>query len=202
MRRNEDMWETTKGNATFIEVVKASKNKEVSAPAFDHGELRSNVATFCALLFTLFGGGCDLYRAMFVILNILSHPFSGQSKLAYTPKVCCRITRAIIVDTRSYFYDIKLADDFLHGTGRIQFPVSTLDGTYMSIKHGIKIERHNFPMEWQATAPGRPGTYQHGNRAVGGGYQQGPPVFPPPGQWGQALAQGQNRPTGLAVPFN
>ena len=202
MRRNEDMWETTKGNATFIEVVKAAKNKEVSAPAFDHGELRSNAATFCALLFTLFGGGCDLYRAMFDILNIISHPFSGQDKLAYTPEGCRQITWAIIVDTRSYFDDIKLADDFLHSTGWIQFPVSTLDGDYMSIKHGIKIERHNFPMEWQATAPGRPGAYQQGNRAVGGGYQQGPPGVPPPGLWGQALAQGQSPPTGPAVPFN
>jgi hypothetical protein len=75
------------------------------------------------------------------ILSILSHPFSGQNKLAYTPEVCRRITWAIIVDTRSYFDDIKLADDFLHCNGRMQFPISTLDGDYMNIKHGIKTER-------------------------------------------------------------
>jgi hypothetical protein len=65
--------------------------------------------------------------------------------LAYTPEVCRRITWAIIVDTRSFFDDIKLSDDFLRGGGRMQFPVSTLDGVYDAIKHGIKIERHNFP---------------------------------------------------------
>ncbi len=63
----------------------------------------SNVATFCALLFTLFGEGCDLYRSMLQILQILSHPFCMQNKQVYTPEVCPRITWAIIVDMRSFF---------------------------------------------------------------------------------------------------
>jgi hypothetical protein len=33
----------------------------MSHPAHNFGELRSNIATFCALLFTLLGEGCDLY---------------------------------------------------------------------------------------------------------------------------------------------
>jgi hypothetical protein len=85
MHRQEEIWESTKGNVTYVEVVKQSKNKEVSTPAHDYGELCSNILTFCALLFTLFGEGCDLYRSMFEILQILSHSFSGQNKLAYTP---------------------------------------------------------------------------------------------------------------------
>ena len=32
----------------------------------------------------------------------------------------------------------------------MQFPVSTLEGDLMSIKHGIKLQRHNFPHEWTA----------------------------------------------------
>ncbi len=63
--------------------------------------------------FTLFGEGCDLYRSMLQILQILSHPFCMQNKQAYTPEVCRRITWAIIVDTRSFFDDIKLMEDFL-----------------------------------------------------------------------------------------
>jgi hypothetical protein len=53
----------------------------------------------------------------------------------------------------------------------------------MSIKHGIKIERQNFPLEWVTPElkyapqgpyyPGKPG---------GGGYQPGlQPSIPPPG---------------------
>jgi hypothetical protein len=125
LRRQEEIWDATKGNATFIEMTKQLK-KEVSTPASDFGELRSNIATFCTLLFTLFGEGCDLYKSMGEILQILSHQFSMQNKSAYTPEVCRRITWAIIVDSRSFFDDIKLAEDFMEAGQHMQFPVSTL----------------------------------------------------------------------------
>ena len=90
---------------------------------------------------------------MFQILQILSHPFCMQNKQAYIPKVCHRITWAIIVNTRSFFDDIKLAEDFLEHGDYMQFPASTLEGDFMSIKHGIKIQRHNFPPEWGTLEP-------------------------------------------------
>ena len=199
-RYNEEVWDATKGNATYVDVVKQGKNKEVCTTAHDYMELRSNIATFCALLFTLFGDRCDLYRSMLEILQILSHPFCGQNKLAYTPEVCRRITWAIIVDTRSFFNDIKLADDFLSGQ-RLQMPVSTLDGDYMAIKHGIKIERHNFPLEWGAPGPSAAERYQP--PGMNGGYgrsgrapSQAPPGTSPPSNWQQPTAR---TPT---VPFN
>ncbi len=103
----EEIWDATKGNATYVEVIKQAKSKDISPPAHDFGELWLNIATFCALLFTLFGKGCDLYRSNFEILQILSLPFSMQNKLAFTLEVCRRITWAIIVNTRSFFDDIK-----------------------------------------------------------------------------------------------
>jgi hypothetical protein len=145
----EEIWDATKGNATYVEVIKQTKSKDVSPRAHDFGELHSNIATFCALLFTLFGKGCNLYWSNFEILQILSLPFCMQNKLLFTPEVCRRITCAIIVDTRSFFNDIKLVDDFLEQDQYMQFPASTLEGDYMAIKHGIKIERHNFPQEWK-----------------------------------------------------
>ena len=79
MRRQEEIWDATKGNATFVEMTKQLK-KDVSAPALDFGELRSNITTFCALLFTLFGEGCNLYKSIAEFLQILSHQFSMQNK--------------------------------------------------------------------------------------------------------------------------
>ena len=149
--------------------------KEVSTPASDFGELRSNIATFCALLFTLFGEGCDLYKSMVEILQILSHQFSMQNKSAYTPEVCRRITWAIIVDSRSFFDDIKLAEDFMEAGQHMQFPVSTLQGDYMAIKHGIKIQCHNFPQEWvtkEVLHPNQPLLWGRG-----GGYQPTPLAY-------------------------
>jgi hypothetical protein len=174
LRRQEEIWDATKGNATYVEVIKQAKSKDVSPPPHDFGDLRSNIATFCALLFTMFGEGCDLYRSMLQVLQILSHPFCMQHKNAYTPEVVRRIVWAIIVDTRSFFDDIKLADDFVEHGAYMHFPASTLEGDYMSIKHGIKIQRHNFPMEWM-TPDLHPGgaMYFHG-KSGGGPYQSTP----------------------------
>ncbi len=97
-----------------------------------------------------------------------------QHKNAYTPEVIRRIVWAIIMDTRSFFDDIKLADDFVEQGAYMQFPASTLEGVYMSIKHGIKIQRHNFPMKW-TTLDLQPGgaPYIQG-KAGGGPYQHTP----------------------------
>jgi hypothetical protein len=147
LRCQEEIWDATKGNAMYVEVIRQAKNKDLTPPAQDFGELRSNVATFCALLFTLFGEGCCLYQTMLQILQILSHPFCMQNKQGYTPEVCHRITWAIIVDTRSFFNDIKLAEDFLEHGEYMHFPASTLEGDFMAVKHGIKIRWHNFSLK-------------------------------------------------------
>jgi hypothetical protein len=106
LQQQEEIWDATKGNATYVEVIKQAKSKDISPPAHDFGELWLNIATFCALLFTLFGKGCDLYRSNFEILQILSPPFCKQNKLTFKPEVCRRITWAIFVNTRSLFDDI------------------------------------------------------------------------------------------------
>ena len=141
---------------------------------YDFGELRSNIATFCALLFTMFGEGCDLYRSMLQILQILSHPSCMQHKHAYTPEVVRHIVWAIIADTRSFFDDIKLVDDFVEQGDYMQFPASTLEGDYMSIKHGIKFQCHNFPTEWMTPDLQLGGPMYYPGKAVGGPYQ--PPL--------------------------
>jgi len=192
LRQQEEVWDATKGNATYVKVIKQAKSKDVCHPPHDFGELRSNISTFCSLLFTLFGEGCDLYCTMISILQILSHPFSMQNKQAYTPEVVHRIVCAIVVDTRSYFDDIKLAEDFMEQGQYLQLPVSTLEWDFISIKHGIKIQRHNFPAEWAAPEPYQgPSSYYPG-KGGGGGYQLPPgvpsgnstplgPWAPPPG---------------------
>jgi hypothetical protein len=111
-----------------------------------------------------------------------------QNKQTYTPEVCRRITWAVIVDTRSFFDNIKLAEDFLEHGDYMQFPASTLvEGDFMSIKHGIKIQRHNFLPEWGTPEPqyGPPIPY-HPGKSGGGGYQPLVlPATPPPGMWSQ-----------------
>jgi hypothetical protein len=68
LRRQEEIWDATKVNATYVEVVKQAKSKDVCHPPHEFSKLRSNISTYCALLFTLFGEGCDLYRSMLQVL--------------------------------------------------------------------------------------------------------------------------------------
>jgi hypothetical protein len=93
LRRQEEIWDATKVNATYY---------ANSPAANDFSELRTNIATFCALLFCLFGDGCDLYQSMLDICGILNNAFCSQNKAAYTQEVCRRIMWAIIVDTRQF----------------------------------------------------------------------------------------------------
>ena len=100
-----------------------------------------------------------------------------QNKQAYTPEVVRRIVWAIIVDTRSYFDDIKLAEDFMEQGQHLQFPVSTLEGDFIAIKHGIQIQRHNFPAEWSAPEPYK-GPLSYYPMKGGGGWLSTPPWRP------------------------
>jgi hypothetical protein len=113
LRWQEKLWDATKGNATYVEVIKQAKSKDVSPPLHDFGELRSNISAFCALIFTMFGEGCDLYRSMLQILKILSHLFCIQRKTVYTPDLVHRIVWSIIVETCSFVNNINLADNFV-----------------------------------------------------------------------------------------
>jgi hypothetical protein len=120
---------------------------------------------------------------MLQVLQVLSHPFCMQNKQAYTPEVVCRIIWAIIMDTQSFFNDIKLAEDFLEQGHYMQFPSSTLEGNLMSIKHGIKLQRHNFPHEW--TAPDN---------------QPRPQYYP--GKWGWRLSHSPQCPQWSSEPMD
>jgi hypothetical protein len=37
--QQEEIWDTTKGNTTYVEVIKQAKSRDVSIPAHDFGEL-------------------------------------------------------------------------------------------------------------------------------------------------------------------
>jgi hypothetical protein len=67
----------------------------------------------------------------------------------------------------------------------MQFPASTLEGDYMSIKHGINIQRHNFPTEWMALDLQLGGPMYYPGKAPGGHYQPNPgvPRGPSSGKW-------------------
>jgi hypothetical protein len=51
LRRNEEIWDATKANATYFEVSSQARNRAVNIPASDFSELRQNIAKCLAVLF-------------------------------------------------------------------------------------------------------------------------------------------------------
>ena len=98
-----------------------------------------------------------------------------QHKNAYMPEVIRRIVWAIIMDTRSFFDDIKLADDFVEQGAYMQFSAYTLwrEITCLSIM-GSKSKGTISP--WN----GRHQTYNwEGLRTFRGKQAWGPTSIPP-----------------------
>ena len=106
-----------------------------------------------------------------------------QNKQAYTPEAVRCIIWAIIMDTCSFFDGIKLSEDFLKQGNYMQFPDSTLERDLMSIKHGIKLQQHNFSQEW-TTPDVQPGPLYYSGKGGEGSYHV-PPGVPsgPPSPW-------------------
>ncbi len=71
------------------------------------------------------------------------------------------------MDTQLFFDNIKLVEDFINQAHYMQFLASTLEGDLMSINHGIKLQRHNFPHKW-ATPDEQPGPQYYPGKGGGG----------------------------------
>ena len=70
-REYEEPYEQTRATCKVKNVLKEKDKKLAQAP--DYMQLKLNIRTFCALLFTLFGEKCDYYRELVKIHNILDH---------------------------------------------------------------------------------------------------------------------------------
>jgi len=56
LRRQEEIWDATKDNATYFKVTKQAKSKDVSLPAHNFGELWSNIHLLCLAIYPIWGG--------------------------------------------------------------------------------------------------------------------------------------------------
>jgi hypothetical protein len=116
---------------------------------------------------------------MLQVLQVLSHPFCMQNKQAYTPEVVHRIIWAIIVDTQSFFDDIKLAEDFLEQGHYMQFLASTCPSNMESNFNGTTSHKSGL---CRTSNPGL-----STNRERGGGYHIPPGVPSGPQAHGPSL---------------
>ncbi len=194
-RGYEEATELTKSTRRLKDLLK-EKNK-ITMPAQNFMKLKLNMSTFCALLWALFGDQYDYYRELLKLHNILDREECFTIRDAYTKEVCARIMWAIIDDGRCYFGCNPVALDFAPGTN-FKFSVSFLNAITNEVRHGLAVQRANFPLQWKTptmqieTAPTSNRQQQPCQHAV--------PSVPPPATWptspptkvqGQPMAQKQ-----------
>ena len=175
VRDREAAEQLTQATRVLEEALKLSRG-DPRAPAGNYFELKLNVTTFCALLYVLFGGKCEYYRALLLIRNCMDTAGVYNIRQAYTPDICHRISWAIIDEGRSFFSTVMIQQDFAKPT--VVFPISLLDSILPEVRYANQILRANFPQEWnmaqqrQAPSAGSAGQIQW--QAPGG-------LPPPPG---------------------
>jgi hypothetical protein len=143
---------------------------ESRGPPRDLLTLKLLIATYLALLWSLYSDTCELYGELFAIYDILEEPEVMAMKHAFTPILCKQITWAIYDDSRSFFATRMHPDDFKPNSGhnrRARWPRSLLDNIMCDVRYQRPIHRTNFPHIWREQMPPFAGA-------------QPPPTFPSP----------------------
>ncbi len=117
----EEAMDQTKGTWSLKELLKGNPGKVISPPQ-DYMQLKLNIGSYCALLWSIFGKRCDYYHKLLKLYRILDREECCTIQDAYTREICAQITWAIIDDGRSFFGKNPVASDFMPGA-RVNFLV-------------------------------------------------------------------------------
>ena len=140
--------EISSANLTLAEALDLGKSDPRPPPA-TYQDLKATVGTFCALLHTLFGPGCDYYQKCFELYACLDSDRASENCAKFTPLMCRQIIWAILDDGREYFNHPMLPDDFAVPLGApIKYPVSELEEFFRPIKNITPILQGSFPSQW------------------------------------------------------
>jgi hypothetical protein len=191
-QKKERAAEATAATRTYNEVLQLEARAPMNPPA-NLLELRLMIATFCALLWTLFGDKCDLYIRCFEIYRKLKEKYIALQSAYLTPLRCREITWAIIVDSRRYLSERMHPSDLMVASPA--FPRSFLGTVLVNIQEMNEVKRGHMPISWQEStmmcgpppqfaagqhqsflSAGPPTPAQHGTIY---GNQQLPPQLPP-----------------------
>jgi hypothetical protein len=147
-RQQELAEELSSTNRTLSEAITLHKSAP-RAPPDSYSDLKAGVATFCALVWALFGEGCEYYRKLYEIYLCLDSDRASEDWANFTPLLCRQITWAILDDGREYFAQVMLPDKFAVPPGTlIRYPQSSLEELIRPIRTQAPILRANFPSQW------------------------------------------------------
>lgn len=146
IRSREQAVKFTERNQSLSEALLLGKRDPRQPPSSYH-ELKLDLGTFCALLWTLFGDRCDYYDNCFALYNMLDSESVFANAPNFTAQICRQITWAVLNDSRQYFFRMLTTDDF--AAGRLIWPTSLLMQIVGADVHACReIRMGNFPEKW------------------------------------------------------
>lgn len=150
VREREEAEQLTQATRVLEEALKLQRG-DPRAPASNYFELKLNITSFCALIYTLFGDKCEYYRALMRIRNCMDTAGVYNIRQAYTADVCHRIAWAVIDDGRSYFSKVLIQQDF--ESADVAYPESLLDAILVDVRFANPVMRASYPPQWRPKAP-------------------------------------------------
>ncbi len=115
----------TKGTRSLMKLLKGNCGKVISPPQV-YMQLKLNIGSYCALLWSIFGKRFNYYHELLKLYRILDQEECFTIQDAYTREICARITWAIINDGRSFFGQNPVASNFMP-EARVNFLVLLLE---------------------------------------------------------------------------
>lgn len=146
IRSREQAVKFTEKNQSLSEALLLGK-RDPRQPPNSYHELKLDLGTFCALLWTLFGDRCDYYDNCFALYNMLDSESVFANAQNFTAQICRQITWAVLNDSRQFFFRTLTTDDF--SAGRVTWPTSLLMQIVGADVHACReIRMGNFPDKW------------------------------------------------------
>ncbi len=87
----------------------------VHVPASTYHDVKLNIVTFCAFLWTLFGDECDYYKKVLKVLQVLKSANVYAMRESYGTEVCQHIIWAILLKGSGFFDKKLLSTAFMLG---------------------------------------------------------------------------------------
>jgi hypothetical protein len=142
----------------------------VRVPASTYQDVKLNIATFCAFLWTMFGDKCDYYKELLKVLRVLESADIYARRGSWSTEVCRRIIWAVLHKGHCFF-DKKLLNTAFTSGRTVDYPICLLN-ILDKVHNPELIQWSTYPQVWLTNW-----------EQLQQGHPPGPPAVLPPLTW-------------------
>jgi hypothetical protein len=125
LHEQEHAAEQTAATRSYKESFELAK-MPVRPPALMYSDMKLNIASFCALLWALFGNEGNYYREVMKVLQVLDSRGGYAMRSAYMPEICRHILWVVLHEERQ-FLNKKLLSTAFMPEKTVLYPMSLLN---------------------------------------------------------------------------